>query len=120
ERQIGSITYQQAEKDFSIGEFYRRTGHPGSAYFYYEIVRRRYPGSKWADMATDRMQELRTKVGQERMAEPSMFDGGMESVDRVLGRKKKLDPELDDDTPRLSPTAQPAPPRSLPSDLAPR
>jgi outer membrane protein assembly factor BamD (BamD/ComL family) len=120
ERQIGSITYQQAEKDFSIGEFYRRTGHPGSAYFYYEIVRRRYPGSKWADMANDRMQELRAKVGQERMAEPSMFDGIMESVDKLLGRTKKLDPELDDPAMRVPPTAQPAPPRSLPSDLAPR
>jgi outer membrane protein assembly factor BamD (BamD/ComL family) len=120
ERQIGSITYQQAEKDFSIGEFYRRTGHPGSAYFYYEIVRRRYPGSKWADMANDRMQELRVKVGQERMAEPSTFDGIMESVDRVLGRTKKLDPELDDPALRVPPTTQPAQPRSLPSDIAPR
>ena len=44
ERQLGSITYQQAEKDYMTAEFYRRTGHPGSAYFYYEIVRRRYPG----------------------------------------------------------------------------
>jgi outer membrane protein assembly factor BamD (BamD/ComL family) len=120
ERQIGSITYQQAEKDYSIGEFYRRTGHPGSAYFYYEIVRRRYPGTKWGDMATDRMQELRAKVGQERMTQPSMFDGIAESVDRVLGRTKKLDPEIDDATPRIPPANPQGPPRSLPSDLAPR
>ena len=42
ERQLGSITYQQAQKDYQTAEFYRRTGHPGSAYFYYEVVRRRY------------------------------------------------------------------------------
>src|SRR5262249_19848276 len=44
ERQLSGINRQQAEKDFKVAEFYERTGHPGSAYFYYEIVRRRYPG----------------------------------------------------------------------------
>ena len=40
-------------------EFYRRTGHPGSAYFYYEIVRRRYPNTPYADEAIKQMQNLR-------------------------------------------------------------
>jgi outer membrane protein assembly factor BamD (BamD/ComL family) len=62
ERQLIGITLQQAEKDYKIGEFYQRTGHPESAYFYYEIVRRRYPGTKYFDMATERMYELRGKV----------------------------------------------------------
>ncbi len=61
-RQLVGITYQQADKDYRIAEFYRRTGHPGSAYFYYEIVRRRYPGTKFADLATDRMHELHDKM----------------------------------------------------------
>jgi TolA-binding protein len=59
---LKGVTIQQAEKDYKIAEFYRRTGHPGSAYFYYEIVRRRYPGTKVCDLATERMHELRGKL----------------------------------------------------------
>lgn len=62
QRQLVGITLQQAEKDYKIAEFYRRTGHPESAYFYYEIVRRRYPGTKYADLATDKMHMLRAKA----------------------------------------------------------
>jgi outer membrane protein assembly factor BamD (BamD/ComL family) len=62
QRQLVGINLQQAEKDYLIAEFYRRTGHPGSAYFYYEIVRRRYPGTKYFDLATERMHELRGKL----------------------------------------------------------
>lgn len=61
DRQIAGITKQQAEKDFKIAEFYRRTGHPGAAYFYYEVVRRRYPKTPYFDMATERMHELKRK-----------------------------------------------------------
>ena len=58
ERQLIGINMQQAEKDFRTAEFYKRTNHPGSAYFYYEIVRRRYPGTPLADKAAERMKEL--------------------------------------------------------------
>jgi len=58
-RQLGSIHLQQADRDYKIGEFYRRTGHPGSAYFYYELVRRRYPNTDYAKKAEDQMRELR-------------------------------------------------------------
>jgi outer membrane protein assembly factor BamD (BamD/ComL family) len=61
-RQLYGINLQQAEKDFKVAEFYRHTGHPGAAYFYYEIVRRRYPGSPFYDKATERMHELRAKL----------------------------------------------------------
>lgn len=64
ERQLAGINRQQAEKDFKIAEFYRRTGHPGSAYFYYEIVRRRYPGTPFYDQATERMGELKPQLEQ--------------------------------------------------------
>src|SRR5262249_8525827 len=37
--QLKSINLQQAEKDYKMAEFYRRTGHPGPAYWYYELVR---------------------------------------------------------------------------------
>lgn len=121
DRQLGSITMQQAEKDYKIGEFYRRTGHPGSAYFYYEIVRRRYPNTKWAEMAAARMEDLRALAAQGRMEPPSMFDGVSATWDKVVGRPPKPGVELDE------PNGKPPPmppitgaPKSLPNDLVPR
>jgi outer membrane protein assembly factor BamD (BamD/ComL family) len=70
-RQLVGITYQQAEKDFKIAEFYRRTGHYGSAYFCYEIVRRRYPGTTFFDQATERMHELKTEQEKKQGAPPA-------------------------------------------------
>jgi len=71
ERQLVGINMQQAEKDFRIAEFYRRTNHPGSAYFYYEIVRRRYPGTPLADKAAERMKELEAKHEKEEAKDKS-------------------------------------------------
>ena len=87
ERQLGSISYQQAQKDYLTAEFYRRTGHPGSAYFYYEIVRRRYPGSKFADLATERMNEIRRQVEETGGKPATIFDQAKASVDRMFGKK---------------------------------
>lgn len=61
DRQIVGITHQQADKDFKIAEFYERTGHPGSAYFYFEMIKRRYPGSTYAERATARAIRLKEK-----------------------------------------------------------
>lgn len=61
DRQMGTIMAQKAAKDFKKGEFYRRTGHPGSAYFYYELVRRRYGSTSYAQKASQRIEELRAK-----------------------------------------------------------
>ncbi len=47
EKQLGSISLQQAQKDYNTAEFYRRTNRAGSAYFYYGLVRRRYPARNW-------------------------------------------------------------------------
>jgi outer membrane protein assembly factor BamD (BamD/ComL family) len=59
------VRYQQAEKDFETAEFYRRTGHPGSAWFYYELVKRRYAGIRpFADLAVSRQQELKTELDE--------------------------------------------------------
>lgn len=58
-RQKFAIRSQQADKDYKMALYYEQTGHPGSAYFYYEIVRRRYPGTKFSDLATKRMAELK-------------------------------------------------------------
>ena len=65
ERQLVAITLQQAEKDYKTAEFYRRTGKPCPAYFMFEVVRRRYPGTKYADLATEQMHQLRARVEQE-------------------------------------------------------
>lgn len=62
QRQLALITKQQAEKDFNTAEFYRRTDHPGAAYFQYEIVRRRYPGTPFAAKSTERMHDLETEM----------------------------------------------------------
>jgi outer membrane protein assembly factor BamD (BamD/ComL family) len=67
-RQLENINFQQAEKDFRTGQFYERTGHPGSAYWYYELVRRRYPNTKCAEKAAERMNVLRAKLEKEEAA----------------------------------------------------
>jgi outer membrane protein assembly factor BamD (BamD/ComL family) len=72
DKQLKGITLQQAEKDYKIAEFYRRTGHPGSAYWYYEVVRRRYPGTKYADLAGQRMIDLRGKLEKEQSKLPAV------------------------------------------------
>ncbi len=56
--QLGRIRLQQAEKDYSLAEYYRKTGHPASAWFYYELVRRRYIDTPQHEMAVARMKEL--------------------------------------------------------------
>ncbi|MGH7168740.1 MAG: hypothetical protein ACRELG_00485 [Gemmataceae bacterium] len=75
---LGCINAHQAEKDFQMADFYRRTGHPGSAYFYYEIVRRRYPGTDAANRAIKQMNKIRDKMAQEqkdKLGAPPESDG---------------------------------------------
>ncbi len=64
-RQMESISHQQADKDYNIAEFYRRTGHPGSAYFYYELVRRRYPGTSYSEKAIKGLEEMRKRLDKQ-------------------------------------------------------
>jgi outer membrane protein assembly factor BamD (BamD/ComL family) len=53
-----AIRSQQAEKDFRTAEYYERTGHPGSAVFYYELVRRRFAGTRYSELASERKESL--------------------------------------------------------------
>ncbi|MFL5241686.1 MAG: tetratricopeptide repeat protein [Gemmataceae bacterium] len=62
DRQLQGITLQQAEKDYKMADFWERTGHEPSAYFYYQIVRQRYPGTKYFEMATERMHAIKAKA----------------------------------------------------------
>lgn len=70
EKQRLSIDLQQAEKDYKMAEFYRRTGHPGSAYFYYQLIRRRYPDTQYARMAEQRWNEMRPVLEKEPGTQP--------------------------------------------------
>lgn len=65
-KQLVSINIQQADRDFKIAEFYQRTGHPGSAYFYFELVCRRYPGTTYAAQALQRKEQLKSQVAPEQ------------------------------------------------------
>jgi hypothetical protein len=65
DEQSGYVQMQLAEKDYETAEFYRRTGHPGSAWFYYELVIRRYPNVKpWYDNAMMRQKELKAEIDE--------------------------------------------------------
>jgi tetratricopeptide (TPR) repeat protein len=64
-KQLVQIHAVEAEKDYENACYWDRTGHPGSAYFCYEIVRRRYPGSTYAEKAAKRMGELKERADRE-------------------------------------------------------
>jgi TolA-binding protein len=117
-RQLYTISQQQADKDLKIAEFYRRTGHPGSAYFYYELVRRRYPNTAYFDKATQRIHDLRAELESSRNSFWSM---------RRLwpwGTKEPA-PGLEETVPGQKPVPpeaplvrdENAPPRSLPAGM---
>ncbi|HXD87535.1 MAG TPA: tetratricopeptide repeat protein [Urbifossiella sp.] len=57
-----AIRYQQAEKDFLTAEYYERTGHPGSAVFYYTLTERRYANTRYAQIARERMARIRKRM----------------------------------------------------------
>ncbi|HMP16731.1 MAG TPA: outer membrane protein assembly factor BamD, partial [Gemmatales bacterium] len=68
ERTLTTINEQQAQKDYQVAEFYRRTNHPGAAHFYYELVKLRYPGTQWERKASERLEEIRQAAEAERLA----------------------------------------------------
>jgi outer membrane protein assembly factor BamD (BamD/ComL family) len=70
DRQLKTIEMQQAEKEFKAAEFYERTGHPGSAYWCYGVLRQRYPLTKYAQEAGERMNELRAQAEKEHKKLP--------------------------------------------------
>jgi TolA-binding protein len=108
--QLGSITAQQAQKDFDRAEFYKRTSHPGAAYFMYELVRRRYPGTDLAEKSTQRMLEIRAAVEKEQQkkaSEPAapnrIKPGEGKPADEPLGAMAPGGPEV-------GPSPRPLPP----------
>lgn len=55
---LDSIHEMRGEKDYLIGQYYERTDHPSSAVFYYQGVRKGYPGTIAAAKATSRLELL--------------------------------------------------------------
>jgi TolA-binding protein len=119
------VRYQQAEKDFETAEFYRRTGHPGSAWFYYELVQRRYAGIKpFAEQAVARQAELKGELDE--MKNPTTLSSTRRIwKEYVLGHqmpavKDKPEGPGIKDLPEPRPEAVPAAATAVPADIRPR
>ena len=103
--QLTSINTQQADRDFKIAEFYQRTGHPGSAYFYYELVCRRYPNSEYATKAAQRKAELKGRAEKEQRS-----DGGPPPTEPASTNPNAQAPQQRIEVPpRAMPPLYPAP-----------
>jgi len=117
-RQKMAIRIQQAQKDFEQAEYYKRTNHLGPAFFYYEMVMRRYPGTKYSDKAKERIVELE-QVKKTRETEKAT-NGGKDNTKSIWERTFGLGDSSDDvdPTPNAKPRTGPtdAPPRMLPPD----
>jgi RNA polymerase sigma factor (sigma-70 family) len=68
----GPIEKQQAEKDFNLGRFYERIGHPASARFCYQLVCRRYPGTPRAEEAARRLKALTAEATEGAAPSPGV------------------------------------------------
>ncbi len=58
----GEKKIAEAEKNLKMAEFWRRTGHPGSALCYYEELSQDYPGTIYAERAKERMIEMEKQL----------------------------------------------------------
>jgi outer membrane protein assembly factor BamD (BamD/ComL family) len=111
-KQTVAINNLQAEKDFNIARYFERTGHPGSAHFYYEIVQRRYPGTTWAEKAQKKVIELRATAQKQASSDQPQHPtapAGPEvgPVPRLVGPGQPVPP----------PNDPASPPRQLPPGL---
>ena len=84
----------QAEKDFETAEYYRRTNRFGSAYFYYELVKRSYPGTRHSDLATSRIEEMK-QVQAQRQADKAAgkttpLEALEQNLDKLVGKAPKI------------------------------
>jgi outer membrane protein assembly factor BamD (BamD/ComL family) len=112
QKQLAGMNLQQADRDWRIAEFYRWTSHPGSAYFYYELVQRCYPNTEYAAKAAQRVQELEQR-------HPDAVRPGQPGVPAAqLGGPSIPAPPVPGG-PAAGPTG-PAPPRVLPPSVSPQ
>jgi len=91
---------EDAEKDLRIAAYYRHIGKIGSAYFYYELVQNRYPGTTYAKLAKDAISELKKKYvgkladGSEVWAPPEPEDAAAAEIDELIQQLQKLEARL--------------------------
>jgi RNA polymerase sigma factor (sigma-70 family) len=96
----------QAQKDLDVADFYRRAGQPGSAYFHYGLVCRRYPGTSHAQIASLMLAELkklriRLADGSEAWPEPRTSSSQPQSPPPVTGQPPATQPASRDEVSRL-------------------
>ncbi|MCZ2343548.1 MAG: outer membrane protein assembly factor BamD [Bacteroidales bacterium] len=118
-RQKFAVRLQLAQKDFQMAQYYERTKHLPSAYFYYELVTRRYPGTKLAEQAKARMAAL-DHVRQQREIEKASGSSGnpLEAIRQGITDLTTPSPSAED-APVDPPASQPLPgPRELPPDIS--
>jgi outer membrane protein assembly factor BamD (BamD/ComL family) len=127
EQQVAGITLQQAAKDFNTADFYRRTGHPGPAYWYFGLVVQRYPTTDYAKQAKKHMEELEAEMQKKNggvdlrtpapAAQPAPVTAGAPAAPAATPA-----PPRPPDAVETAPPAQPLPgtaqpPRQLPPSL---
>ena len=123
-RQKMAVRMQLAEKYFKMAEYYERTHHPASAYFYYELVTRQHPGTKYADVSKQRMDALevvRKQMEAERgIAKPPTNDP-VDFMRNQWGRLtgKPNDPSASTEPLPIAPNPKDgAVPQALPPDIS--
>jgi hypothetical protein len=111
-----AIRSQQAEKDFKTAEYYERTGHPGSAVFCYELVRRRYAGTRYSDLATERKDRLMREMAEGKPAPTWSDPVAMVKAkwDHLFGPKVEMDADAVPLSAPVRPVAQPVQPAASP------
>jgi outer membrane protein assembly factor BamD (BamD/ComL family) len=113
-RQLVGITLQQAEKDYKMAEFWRRTGHIGAAYFYFQMVQQRYPETPFAALAHKQAEEVKEKAMKDKNAiapPPARAE---------LGRPALLPGEVGPQPRKVDGDSETAPqPRTAPPELPP-
>jgi len=125
DRQTVMVRLQQAEKDFNNASFYQRTGHPGSAYFCYELVTRRYPGTRFAELAEAQKAVLKSELDTVNDTGEGGLSGRMKIKKYVLGHDvtNVRDAAAPDPSERIGNTRIPAgkdgSPAMLPREMAP-
>lgn len=114
-RQKMAVRVQLAEKDFRMAEYYERTGHPASAYFYYELVCRRYPGTKFSDLAKARIEALEAARRQAEHEKANPQPPG--TVDLIRREWDRLTGTTTDPGATQPTGPKDAPPGPLPADI---
>jgi len=79
---LEQITDQRAEKLYHTGRFYERVSRPKAAAFYYRLVRKDYPQTRWAEQAEEDL--ARFGQAQQRKAKAGQRNRTLELLNRLF------------------------------------